>query len=218
MPVPWLAIGLIASAAAAGYSGYQNKKANREAMDYAKEQDRNRVKWMVEDAERAGIHPLSAVGGGVPSGGIPNQIPMDLDMSGVNDALKAMGGKARLKEEMRWQEWFNQEELSKRALENNLLTHQIREQILKNNVYEMEYKYGKPGSSPSNSVAATKWWHYDDPKGERHIFPMPTEELAESMEGKWPGRAAIGMNIDWDTYKKLLPDLDLQLIKKIFGD
>lgn len=88
--------GAVAKAAAdTATSLYNNQQnihatnlANKQAYERAKEFAQNRIQWTVEDARKAGIHPLAGLGANV-SFGAPSVIPADnqLDLSGLGQNI-----------------------------------------------------------------------------------------------------------------------------------
>lgn len=88
--------GAVAKAAAdTATSLYNNQQnihatnlANKQAYERAKEFAQNRIQWTVEDAKKAGIHPLAGLGANV-SFGAPSVIPSDnqLDLSSMGQNI-----------------------------------------------------------------------------------------------------------------------------------
>lgn len=60
-------IGAIGSIAGGFLGNKAQEKANKQNLAWAKNQAHNRIKWTVNDAKRAGIHPLAALGANVPT-------------------------------------------------------------------------------------------------------------------------------------------------------
>lgn len=68
--MPW---GAIAAAGASALGSYLNNKAksdayndsmafSREQFEYQKALHQNQIQWRVEDAKKAGVHPMAALG------------------------------------------------------------------------------------------------------------------------------------------------------------
>jgi hypothetical protein len=54
--------GNLFSAGSSLIGGYFANKAQQDALDYQKRLYRNKIQWTVQDANKAGIHPLAALG------------------------------------------------------------------------------------------------------------------------------------------------------------
>lgn len=91
MPFPWIPVAATAASLIGSWFGTrQNKKSNERAnqinVDMQEEFARNGLRWRIEDAQRAGIHPLAAMGfGGV------NFSPMQVGDTSMGDFYSRAG-------------------------------------------------------------------------------------------------------------------------------
>ena len=61
-PSAFSAIGGIAGSLSNMFANDANMAFSREQFEYQKELARNQLQWRVEDAKKAGLHPMAALG------------------------------------------------------------------------------------------------------------------------------------------------------------
>lgn len=114
----------------------QNLQLAREQLAYQKELAHNQVQWRVEDAKKAGLHPLAALGVSPMSYSPVSGSAVGADYSGVGQSLQQMGqdiDRARmagLDREQRKKALALQDTQTALALKNQELNNQILEQEL----------------------------------------------------------------------------------------
>nr|DAU15051.1 MAG TPA: minor capsid protein [Microviridae sp.] len=141
---PWgSVIGAAGGIASSLFGSSSQKKANqqnlqlaREQLAYQKELAHNQVQWRVEDAQKAGLHPLAALGVSPMSYSPVSGSAVGADYSGVGQSLQQMGqdiDRARmtgLDREERKKALALQDTQTALALKNQELNNQILEQEL----------------------------------------------------------------------------------------
>lgn len=190
----------IAAAIAQMYQNYRNRRsqerANQANEDYAK----NQVSYRVADANRAGIHPLAALGmsdvGPMAQGTIMEGMPEAAQ--GLASIKNIREEKKDRDEERRWQLWLNSERLSNIALENDMLQEDIKNKRLQ----RLMMKNPNADGSPDRPFRADIWYEYTNPDGTKAKFPVLNEQAAEGMEGKAPRYVTGAMNIQHGTAKQ----------------
>lgn len=144
MVFPWgSVIGAAGGIASSLFGSSSQKKANeqnlqlaREQLAYQKELAHNQVQWRVEDAKKAGLHPLAALGVSPMSYSPVSGSAVGADYSGVGQSLQQMGqdiDRARmagLDREERKKALALQDTQTALALKNQELNNQILEQEL----------------------------------------------------------------------------------------
>lgn len=144
MAFPWgSVIGAAGGIASSLFGSSSQEKANkqnlqlaREQLAYQKELAHNQVQWRVEDAKRAGLHPLAALGVSPMSYSPVSGSAVGADYSGVGQSLQQMGqdiDRARmagLDREERRRALELQDTQTALALRNQELNNQILEQEL----------------------------------------------------------------------------------------
>lgn len=136
-------IGAAGGIASSLFGSSSQKKANeqnlqlaREQLAYQKELAHNQVQWRVEDAKKAGLHPLAALGVSPMSYSPVSGSAVGADYSGVGQSLQQMGqdiDRARmagLDREERKKALALQDTQTALALKNQELNNQILEQEL----------------------------------------------------------------------------------------
>lgn len=81
----------VAGALSGNAANSANVAFNREQFNYQKELMRNQLQWKVEDAKKAGLHPLAALGVSPSSFAPISGSSVGSDYSGLGDALRGMG-------------------------------------------------------------------------------------------------------------------------------
>lgn len=141
---PWgSVIGAVGGIASSLFGSSSQEKANkqnlqlaREQLAYQKELAHNQVQWRVEDAKKAGLHPLAALGVSPMSYSPVSGSAVGADYSGVGQSLQQMGqdiDRARmagLDREQRKKALALQDTQTALALKNQELNNQILEQEL----------------------------------------------------------------------------------------
>lgn len=144
MAFPWgSVIGAAGGIASSLFGSSSQEKANklnlqlaREQLAYQKELAHNQVQWRVEDAKKAGLHPLAALGVSPMSYSPVSGSAVGADYSGVGQSLQQMGqdiDRARmagLDREQRKKALALQDTQTALALKNQELNNQILEQEL----------------------------------------------------------------------------------------
>lgn len=144
MAFPWgSVIGAAGGIASSLFGSSSQEKANqqnlqlaREQLAYQKELAHNQVQWRVEDAKKAGLHPLAALGVSPMSYSPVSGSAVGADYSGVGQSLQQMGqdiDRARLAgldREERKKALALQDTQTALALKNQELSNQILEQEL----------------------------------------------------------------------------------------
>lgn len=144
MAFPWgSVIGAAGGIASSLFGSSSQEKANkqnlqlaREQLAYQKELAHNQVQWRVEDAKKAGLHPLAALGVSPMSYSPVSGSAVGADYSGVGQSLQQMGqdiDRARmagLDREERRRALELQDTQTALALRNQELNNQILEQEL----------------------------------------------------------------------------------------
>lgn len=105
-------IGAIGSIAGGFLNNKAQKDINQQNLQFAKKQMQNKVQWTVEDAKKAGVHPLAALGAN-----IGTVTPSAVASSGVGDGVAA--GAAALGDAI------NAKEMA--ALQKEMIKSQIRQ-------------------------------------------------------------------------------------------
>lgn len=144
MAFPWgSVIGAAGGIASSIFGSNSQKEANeqnlqlaREQLAYQKELAHNQVQWRVEDAKKAGLHPLAALGVSPMSYSPVSGSAVGADYAGVGQSLQQMGqdiDRARmvgLDREERKKALALQDTQTALALKNQELNNQILEQEL----------------------------------------------------------------------------------------
>lgn len=212
-------IGAIAGAALGGAASmYLNKRANEQNYNMAKEFAQNGIRWRVEDAKRAGIHPLAALGMSGAAGA-----PTFVGDTGMPNALVSMGQSISKK----MQDQLTPEEkelniLNLRMAKSKLAEQDMRNVLLGQEVLEMQKKATAPGVglteiqpdqkiSP-NPIDQTRtagdkhpgWKQYHMFEGWPPIDLLYSQEgPAESMEGMGALGLALIRNLIYNPYMKI---------------
>ena len=125
---------IIGSAISAGASYLGQRSANKSAEDIAaqnialqREFARNGIQWKVEDAQKAGVHPLYALSSSTPSFS-PVSSSFTNPMSGIADASQDIGRAidAGMNKDDRYRERLKVLQVQRGELENQLLMSRIR--------------------------------------------------------------------------------------------
>lgn len=186
---------------------------NREQFEYQKELHRNQMQWRVEDARKAGLHPMAALGLSSMSFSPTSSSPVDY--SGLTNSLSNMGQNidsaimnAKTKEQQK----------EAVALQNKSIALDLRGKDLNNQILEQELaskraqlalmtgppapstsglppsKYAIPGQTGSDLKVAPPMpgtTTYDfrlDDKG-RKVSIIPTDD--------WKGRTEDTLGVEW---------------------
>lgn len=135
---PWgaLAGGLIGGAAGGFLGGGDGGKAARELWGrQADKQEfwmQNALRWRVEDARRAGIHPLAAIGSPIQSAQVPS-ISVGDSGGGVGGALADMGqnlsraASAFMSNDAKYETTLRTLQVERGELENQILVEQLKQ-------------------------------------------------------------------------------------------
>ena len=144
MSFPWgSVIGAAGGIASSLFGSNSQNKANeqnlqlaREQLAYQKELAKTQIQWRVEDAKKAGLHPLAALGVSPMSYAPVSGSAVGADYSGVGQSLQQMGQDidrarmAALDREERKKALALQDTQTALALKNQELNNQILEQEL----------------------------------------------------------------------------------------
>jgi hypothetical protein len=149
-------------------SRHQSKEAGRDrAMQY--EFAKNAIQWKAEDARKAGLHPLAALGAQTISAQPVHTgaDPIGSAVSGISERFTD----AALQNAVQNNRGIE--------LDNRFKLLRNKNQELMNQIAKNEALYGKPGSSPENPLPATTYFRTPDGK----IIAAANQELAEGGEG-----------------------------------
>ena len=158
---------------------------------------KNSIKWKVQDAKEAGIHPLAALGAQTHSAapafvdgnaGLQNNTG-DLSSMGQNVSRAIMAGQGKFEREMQ------EIQLSNAKIDNQMkqieLTNAYRsssqsagkgmpDQVIHEPARVTSTKQGKPHLQAGN-VSQTKYYKNSDGS----LTPLPADQAKEGMEDQW---------------------------------
>lgn len=148
---PWgAAIGGVAGGLAGGFlgGGNESKKMQREAWDRQELWMKNQLQWRVLDGQRAGLHPLAAIGSNVSAPTAALSIG-DMGDSSVGESIGRMGqgigraASALMGPEAKYQSTLRALQIERGEMENAMLRFQLQ---------QMHTQAGSPPSFPDLAV------------------------------------------------------------------
>lgn len=216
IPIPIAAAGVssianIAGAAADMYVARRNQIQNERLQ---KEFAQNGIRWKVEDAKAAGVHPLYAIGASGSSYSpvsVGSNIGAAMAQSG-QDISRAMNATRPLDEREKWiqdmQDNMLYLDMQRRELENLLIQRQINQSFnqvgpalptppegVVKNVPDERISNDPRDTSKTAGDRHPMWKSYEFIPGLRVDLPYSNEGPAESMEGVGPVVATLLRNL-----------------------
>lgn len=168
---------------------YQNERewqryVNDRNVELQREFAQNGIRWKVEDAKRAGLHPVAALGGGGASFSpisVGSTAPADAPRNtGVGDALMDMGQnisratRATSTQSERQALQMNELQLENQTLQNTLLKHQIVKLTQPSQIGPPMPEEKKIHSDIGYTTTKTGG-----------LAPVPSEAFADRAEDQW---------------------------------
>lgn len=217
-----LVSGLFGKKAAAQQTAY-NRQAAEEDRAFQREVFQNQIQWKAQDAKKAGLHPLAALGGGAYSASSVSTPGVAPDYSGpaaqmakgIGDAFAAYKTKAQLAEEAARADERAEEQhdanMRESAARTLMYNGQALEATRRAQSYTVPMASGReaiPGQVDANpspymeSLNKYAWPIYPDGG---HGDPVPSSELSEAYENA-PGIFAYTPYIDafYDKWRSIL--------------
>lgn len=209
---------MIIAAAIAATESYRKQKQDQKNRDQDREDALNAFNKRIMDADAAGLHPLAALGVPLATGGGAS-FGGGGDYSQVADIISKLdlnSMKSEREEEHRWNMWLNAEDLSGKALDNRIKEEEWKQMRINNDILRRDAQF--PKGSWNNPDVAAKVYEYTKPDGSKVKILAPNPELAEGMEGTWPGRIGLGMNLDYKTWEQFLGQDQKKFLKQYLGE
>ncbi len=200
-------------------------KAQKEALKFAQMQAHNAIAWRVEDAKRAGIHPLAALGANVGSGGFAAPVTdqsynwgdaIGQGLSAVGNTMSSLGARADMRKQHReaaaaqqaadfenLMDRLNQESMQERQLRMNerLVNAQIMEMTSRTRLAETRARAigAETGVGTVGPQAKSRTFVY--PTGTWNVGPETSAESWSDQYGQLAGEVAGLGNLIGDGYR-----------------